>query len=108
MNIELTLSIKSREDIEKALNALCIAEQLFDNGKEETLPEQMHEVIEYENSFEERGGWSLSDITKSKMSEAKIGRHWWTNGVKTMQRFVCPGDDWHRGRGSLPRVANRP
>jgi hypothetical protein len=36
--------------------------------------------------------------TTSKMSEAKLGRKWWNNGLQNKFVVECPGTEWRCGR----------
>lgn len=43
-------------------------------------------------------GKFLSENQKEKISESKIGRHYWNNGIKNVMVFECPGEGWKRGK----------
>lgn len=41
---------------------------------------------------------SMSMETRNKLSNLTKGKKWWNNGVITVRRELCPGDNWVLGR----------
>ena len=52
-------------------------------------------------------GKFLSENQKEKISESKIGRHYWNNGVRNIIVFECPGQGWKLGKLITTEERNR-
>lgn len=68
----------------------------------ENISKSHHNVSGENHPMYGKSAWNknkkLSKTTTTKMSEAKLGRKWWNNGIETKFVVECPGTKWKCGR----------
>jgi len=89
------------------------------NGLGRTLSEETRQKISQatkgrvksiehqKNIWESRrknGNDRYDNVTRQKMSQSKLGRKWWTNGIEDILSFECP-NNWRKGRSKAKKRA---